>query len=150
MNPLQVPQKGPYKEGSPLTGNFAYLSKTSSFGFPSKGALPETPSTEPLERAMPQPQSPFVQLSKSPVDQPSLRFPKRSPYEKRCPSPVAAITYKYRRFIYVSLKEAVLEAHPKPLLQPHYNQSTIRATLQPINTKRLKICWPLRALYTLG
>jgi hypothetical protein len=114
-NPLQVPQKGPYREGGPLTGHFAYLSKISSFGFPSKGALPEAPFTEPLERAMPHPQSPFIQLSKSHVDEPSFtepleramphpqspfiqlskshvdepssKFPKRSPYEKRCPSP---------------------------------------------------------------
>jgi hypothetical protein len=42
---------------------------------------------EPLEREMPHPQSPFIQLSKSPVDEPSSRFPKRSPYEKRCLSP---------------------------------------------------------------
>jgi len=39
MNPLQVPQQGPYGEGSLLTGHLAYLSKTLSFGFPSKGAL---------------------------------------------------------------------------------------------------------------
>jgi hypothetical protein len=43
MNPLQVPQQGPYKEGGPSTGHFAYLSKTSSFGFPSTGVLPQGP-----------------------------------------------------------------------------------------------------------
>ena len=43
MNPLQVPQQGPYGEGGLFTGHFAYLSKTSSFGFPSKGALPQDP-----------------------------------------------------------------------------------------------------------
>ena len=37
--PLQVPQQGPYEEGGTLTGHFAYPSKTSSFGFPIKGAL---------------------------------------------------------------------------------------------------------------
>jgi len=79
--------KGPYREGGPLAGHFAYLSKTSSFVFPSKGALPETPSTEPLERGMPHPQSPFIHFSKSPVDEPSSRFPIRSPCEKRCPYP---------------------------------------------------------------
>jgi hypothetical protein len=36
---------------------------------------------------MPHPQSPFIQLSKSPVHKPSSRFPKQSPYEKRCLSP---------------------------------------------------------------
>jgi hypothetical protein len=78
MNPLQVPQKGPYREGGPLTGNFAYLSKTSSFRFPNKGALPEAPSMESLGRAIPHPQSPFIQLSKSLVDEPSSRLPKQS------------------------------------------------------------------------
>jgi hypothetical protein len=39
-NPLQFPPEGPYGEGCPLIGHFAYLSKTSSFRFPSKGAHP--------------------------------------------------------------------------------------------------------------
>jgi len=43
MNPLQVPQQGPYEERGPFTGHFAYLSKTSSFEFPNKGALPQGP-----------------------------------------------------------------------------------------------------------
>jgi len=52
-NPLQVPQQGPYGEGGPLTGHFAYLSKTSSFRFPSKGALPQGPPNGILRREMP-------------------------------------------------------------------------------------------------
>ena len=40
MNSLQVPQQGPYGEGGLFTGHSAYLSKTSSFRFPSNGALP--------------------------------------------------------------------------------------------------------------
>jgi hypothetical protein len=43
MNPLQVPQQGPYEERGPFTGHFAYISKTSSFGFPSKGVRPQGP-----------------------------------------------------------------------------------------------------------
>jgi hypothetical protein len=39
-NPFQVHQQGSYEERDLSTGHFAYLSKTSSFGFPSKGALP--------------------------------------------------------------------------------------------------------------
>ena len=62
---------------------FAYLSKTSSFRFPGKGTLPEAPSTEPLEREIPHPQSPFIQLSKSPVDEPSSSFPKSGASMKR-------------------------------------------------------------------
>ena len=51
--------------------------------FPSKGALPDAPSVDPLERAIPHRQSPFIQLSKSPVDEPSSRFPKsRAPMKR--------------------------------------------------------------------
>jgi len=118
----------------PFTGHFAYLSKTSSFGFPSKGTLPnhfihpskspvyEPPPTyqvplgwkgSPVERAArirktfltylpgslvkelpmgPPPQSLFrercyIHLSKSLLDEPSSRFPKRGPYGKSCLSP---------------------------------------------------------------
>jgi hypothetical protein len=53
------------------------------FRVPGKGALPEAPSMEPLERALPHPQSPFIQLSKSPVDEPSIRFPKSEAPTKR-------------------------------------------------------------------
>ena len=42
-NPLQVPQQGPYGERDPFTGHLTYLSKTLSFKFPSKGALPQGP-----------------------------------------------------------------------------------------------------------
>ena len=69
--PPPVSQEGVYREGGPLTGNIAYLSKISSFGFPSNEALPEAPSTEPLVRSMLHRQIPFIQLSKSPVDEPS-------------------------------------------------------------------------------
>jgi len=53
MNPLQVTQQGPYGEGGPFIGHFAYLSKTSSYGFPSKGALPQGPPNGILHREMP-------------------------------------------------------------------------------------------------
>jgi len=51
--PLQVPQQGPYGKGGPFTGHFAYLLKTSSFGFPSKGALPQGPLRGIPHREMP-------------------------------------------------------------------------------------------------
>jgi hypothetical protein len=38
---------------------------------------------ESLERAIPHPQVPFIQLSKSPVDDPSSRFPKSGATIKR-------------------------------------------------------------------
>jgi hypothetical protein len=53
MNALQVPQQDPYKERGPSTGHFAYLSKTSSFGFPSTGALPQGPLNGIPRREMP-------------------------------------------------------------------------------------------------
>jgi len=40
---------------------------------------------ESLERAIPHPQSPFIPLSKSPVDEPSSRFPKSGAPMKRDP-----------------------------------------------------------------
>jgi hypothetical protein len=52
-NPLRVPQQGPYGERGLCTGHFAYLSKTSSFGFPSKGALPQGPLYGIPHREMP-------------------------------------------------------------------------------------------------
>jgi len=52
MNPFQVPQQGPYEEGGPFTGHFAYFSKTSSLRFPSKGDLPQRPLGIP-RREMP-------------------------------------------------------------------------------------------------
>jgi hypothetical protein len=51
--PFQVSQHGPYGEGGPLTGHSAYLSKTSSFGLPSIGALPQGPLHGILRRQMP-------------------------------------------------------------------------------------------------
>ena len=53
----------------------------------SEGAPPEAPSTGPLQRETPHLRASFIHLSKSPVDEPSSRFPKRGPYEERCPSP---------------------------------------------------------------
>jgi hypothetical protein len=40
-NPFQIPQKGPYEERGSFAGHFAYPSKTSSFVFPNKEALPQ-------------------------------------------------------------------------------------------------------------
>ena len=72
------PQRSSHKERCSHSGALH-----SCFGFPGKGALPEAPSMEPLERAIPHPQSPFIQLSKSPVDEPSSRFPKSGAPMKR-------------------------------------------------------------------
>jgi hypothetical protein len=66
-NPLQVPKQGPYREGGPFRGHFAYLSKTSSFEFPSKRALP---------------QGPLYRI-------PHIEMPPRSLFRERCPIPRA-------------------------------------------------------------
>ena len=159
MNPLQVPQQGPYEGRGPFTGHFVYFSKTSSFGSPVKEpslkvvfmeslaercpttrallcssikgpaiwAPPYIPGSPWMERGPhgerclypetfltyfpgssvkelsrhppPKPppwslfrerhfihRAPFIHFSKSPVDEPSFRFPKWGPYGDRCPS----------------------------------------------------------------
>jgi len=58
----------------------------------------ELPLPDPLHEASSgretlHPQSPLYHLSKTPVDEPSSRFPKRGPYGRRCPSPEPFSTY---------------------------------------------------------
>ena len=55
--------------------------------------LPDTLHGASSGRETPHPQSPLYLLSKSPVDKPSSRFPKRGPYGRRCPSPEPFSTY---------------------------------------------------------
>jgi len=69
--PLQVPQQGTYTEGGPFTGHFAYLSKTSTFGFPSKGDLPKVPFTESLAERCPTTRAPLH----SSIKVPGIRAP---------------------------------------------------------------------------
>ena len=68
----------------PASGDFNISSRVPSEGHPPH---PEASSTEPLRERRSIPRAPFFHLSKSPVDDPSSRFPKRGPYGKRCPSP---------------------------------------------------------------
>jgi hypothetical protein len=87
MNPLQVPQQGPYREGGPFTGHLAYLSKTYLPGSPVKKFPPRPPPQSLFRERDPIHRAPSSSSQKSPVDGPSSRYPKRGPYEKRCPSP---------------------------------------------------------------
>jgi hypothetical protein len=80
---LLDPQKGALQRSSHKERCSRSGAIHSSFGLHGKGALPEAPSTEPLERAIPHLHSPFIQLSKSPVDKPSSRFPKSGAPMKR-------------------------------------------------------------------
>ena len=59
------------------------------FQGPSEGAPPppRPPPRSLFRERSPIPRAPFILLSKSLADEPSFRFPKRSPYGKRCPSP---------------------------------------------------------------
>jgi hypothetical protein len=94
-NSLQVPQQGPYKERGPSTRHFAYLSKTSSFGFPSTGVLPQGPLNGIPRREMPHhlmnlgpkkgTQIYFSNLPKVPAENP-LQVPQRGPHGERGPS----------------------------------------------------------------
>ena len=75
-NPLQLPQQGPYEERGLSTGHFAYLSKTSSFRFPSKGALPLGPLWSSSQSDAPLLEPSFFHLSKSPVyETPTYQVP---------------------------------------------------------------------------
>jgi hypothetical protein len=60
-----VSPTGPYGEGGLFTGHFASLSKTSSFGFPSKGAPLKVPLWNPSQTDAPPLQPSFIHLSKS-------------------------------------------------------------------------------------
>jgi hypothetical protein len=82
MNPLKAPQQGPYGEGGLLTGHFAYLSKTSSFRFPSKRG--RSPLWNPLHRDVPPLEPSFIHLSKSPMYEPPSHIP-GSPSEGKGP-----------------------------------------------------------------
>ena len=57
-----------------------------AFRVPREGALPPGSLHRAPWRETLHPQSPFIQLSKSPVDEPSSRFPKSRAPTKRCPS----------------------------------------------------------------
>ena len=57
-------------------------------GSPVKKLPLSPPPTEPLQTEMLHPpRAPFIQLSKSPVDEPSSKFPTHGPCGKNCPSP---------------------------------------------------------------
>jgi len=86
MNPLQVPQKGPYGERGPLTGRFAYLSKTSSFGFPSK--VPFITFRDPNKGAPPPgfPNRAPIERERCPVSRAPFQLSLSVPSEHTCPS----------------------------------------------------------------
>ena len=68
----------------PVSGDFLNISSR----IPSEGAPPVKPRPWSLLRERsPIPRVPYILLSKSPVDEPTPRFPKRGPYGKRCLSP---------------------------------------------------------------
>ena len=125
MNPLQVPQQGPYEERGLFTEHFAYLSKTSSFGFPSKDAPLKVPSIESLAERCPTTRP----LLHSPIKFPGIRGPpphtrfpsdgKGPPWRERCPYPETFLTYLPGS----PVKEP---SHPHPPKAPLYGASSER------------------------
>ena len=83
-------KRSPRRE-MPVSGD---LFNTSS-SVPSEGVPPPRHPPRSLfrERETLHPQSPLYHLSKSPIDEPSSRFPKRGPYGRRCLSPEPFSTY---------------------------------------------------------
>jgi len=79
--PYQVSQQGTYGKSGPFAGNFAYLSKTSSFGFPDKGDSLKVPFMETLAERCPTMRAPLHSSTKVPVipatptPPPYIRFP---------------------------------------------------------------------------
>jgi hypothetical protein len=72
----------PWRE-IPVSGDFLNIySRVSSEGSP-----PEGPPTSLFKERSPIPRAPCIQLSESPLDEPSSRFSKWGPYGKRHPSP---------------------------------------------------------------
>ena len=70
----------------------AHIWRLSEHIFQSSQRRSSPPPKGPLHVASsdteaPSPEPHFIILSKSPVDEPSSRFPKWGPYGKRCPSP---------------------------------------------------------------
>jgi len=76
-------ERGPHGERCPHLETFlTYLAWS-----PVKELPPRPPPWSLFRERCSIPRAPFIQLSKSLVDDPSSRFPKQDPYGKRCPSP---------------------------------------------------------------
>ena len=104
MNPLQFPNRAPMERergGGFFTGHFAYLSKSSYFWFPSKGALPQGPLHGIPRKEMPHhptTRALFHSSVKVPGIQPSPRIPgspqvERGPHGERYQQPETFLTY---------------------------------------------------------
>ena len=79
----QVPLGGPHEGRYPYPETFVtYLP-----GSPVKELPLRPPALSLFKESCFIPKAPFIQFSKSPVDEPSSRFPKPGPYGKKCPSP---------------------------------------------------------------
>jgi len=118
---LQVPLWSPSQSDAPSLEPSNISSRVPSEGAPP----PRPPAWSPFrererERETLHLQSPLYHLSKSPVDEPSSRFPKRGPYGRRCPSPEPFFYISYRvpskgALPPGSLNRAPTERDPPPL-----------------------------------
>jgi hypothetical protein len=109
---LQVHLSSPSQSDAPLLEPSNVSSRVPSEGAPPPGA---SSGRETLH-----PQSPLYHLSKSPVDEPSSRFPKRGPYGRICLSPEPFFYISYRvpskgALPPGSLNRAPTERDPPPL-----------------------------------
>ena len=76
-------ERSPHGERFPYSETFlTYIPR-----YPVKELPPRPPPLNLFKGRCSIPRAPFIQLSKSSVDEPSSRFPKWGPYGKRCPSP---------------------------------------------------------------
>jgi hypothetical protein len=81
--------KGPPRREMVSSGDLSNISSR----VPNKGASPEAPSTEPLKREMPHPQSPLHPVRKVPGRQALLQVPQAGPLWKDMPVSRAFSTY---------------------------------------------------------
>jgi len=91
---IQVPLWSPSQSDAPSLEPSNISSRV-----PSEGAPPPDPlhgASSGREKETLQPQSSLYHLSKSPVDEPSSRFPKWGPYGRRCPSSEPFFHMSYR------------------------------------------------------
>ena len=105
------------------TGHFAYLSKTTFFGFPSKEALPQGPLMESLAEKYPTTTARLHSSIKvpgihAPHTQSSTRL-ERGPHGERCPHPETFLTY---------LPGSPVKALPSGPPRSHFQESDTSAT----------------------
>ena len=139
-----------WRKRGTFTGHFAYLSKTSFFGFPSKGALPQGPLYGIPCREMPQHYSPpsviyqSSQYMSTPPPIPGSPRSERGPHGERCLYPETFLTYLPGS----PVKELPLRPSPRSPLHPSLKVPNRRALLQVTQTGPLQKEMPVSRAFT--